>query len=375
MRPIIATNSDDHIGLAVIRSLGKNDIDFQVVSKTKNTLGRYSRYCRNKTIGRFNVDFFSKLSEDDVVFPMIEDTMVLLGKNKSKLSCLLGFSDYETILKTRDKSLLVRHALEHNIPCPKTVFITKPEDIKELVPAIDCPVVLKPSRGAGGKGILFVDSPDLLPGLADKFLKKNGPFLLQEKIPFTTKYTVGALCNAEHDLRRVCVIKELRNYPIDTGQACYAETVDEPGLVKLTGKLLKSLDFFGIADIDFVIDERDNQPKLMEINPRFWGSMQVAINAGVDFPYLLYRMLDEGDIEKDLFYKTGIRCRYLLFNDLFRLVTLLRGHHPHESKRKAITDFLKFREDGGYYVYSPRDKMPLVGLAYIKLLKKVGIFR
>jgi len=186
---------------------------------------------------------------------------------------------------------------------------------------------------------------------------------------------VGALCNAEHDLRRVCVIKELRNYPIDTGQACYVETVNEPGLVKLTGKLLKSLDFFGIADIDFVMDERDNQPKLMEINPRFWGSMQVAINAGVDFPYLLYRMLDEGDIEKDLFYKTGIRCRYLLFNDLFRLVTLLRSHHPSEDKRKAIMDFLKFQKDGGYYVYSAHDKMPLVGLAYIKLLKKVGIFR
>ena len=129
----------------------------------------------------------------------------------------------------------------------------------------------------------------MLPGHANKFLIKNGPFLLQEKIPFTAKYTVGALCNHEHELRRICVIKELRNYPIETGQACYVETVENPGLVRLTGKLLKSLDFFGIADIDFVIDKRDNQPKLMEINPRFWGSVQVAINAGVDFPYLLYQ--------------------------------------------------------------------------------------
>jgi predicted ATP-grasp superfamily ATP-dependent carboligase len=373
VRPIITTNTDDHIGLAVIRSLAKNNIDFQVVSKSKNTLGRYSRYCRNKTIGRFNLDFFSKLSKDDIVFPMIEDTMILLGKNRSKLQCQLGFSDYQTILKTRDKSLLGHYAVDHNIPCPRTFFITKTEDIKELIPVIDYPVVLKPSRGAGGKGIIFVDSLDELPGLADTFLKRNGPFLLQEKIPFTKKYTVGALCNYEHEIRRVCVIEELRNYPIETGQACYVETVNEPDLGKFTENLLKSLDFFGVADIDIVIDERDNKPKLMEINPRFWGSMQVAINAGVDFPYLLYRMIDEGDIEKSLDYKTGVRCRYLLFNDLFRLIRFMQGRYPSTDKRKAIRDFLRFQEDGGHYVYSSDDLRPLAGLAYIKILKKLGL--
>jgi predicted ATP-grasp superfamily ATP-dependent carboligase len=374
VRPIITTNADDHIGLAVIRSMGKHNIDFQVVSKSKYTLGRYSRYCRNKTIGRFDLDFFSKLSKDDVVFPMIEDIMVLLGKNKHKLQCQLGFSDYQTILKTRDKSLLVHHAVEHNIPCPKTFFITKPEDIKELTSVIDYPVVLKPNRGAGGKGITFVESPELFPGIAETFLAKRGPFLIQEKIPFRTKYTVGALCNYEHELKRICVIKELRNYPIETGQACYVETVNEPRLVNLTEKLLKSLDFFGVADIDFVIDERDNQPRLMEVNPRFWGSMQVAINAGVDFPYLLYRMLDEGDIEKSLAYTTGIRCRYVMFNDLFRLIKLLRRKYSFEEKRKALGDFLRFREDGGYYVYSADDMSPLAGLVYIKMLKKLGLF-
>ena len=304
---------------------------------------------------------------------MIEDTMILLSKNKSKLQCQLGFSDFETIQKTRDKSLLVRHAIEHNIPCPKTFFIINPEDIKEAIAAIDFPMVLKPSRGAGGKGITFIDSPDMLPGVAKKFLAKNGPFLIQEKIPFRTKYTVGALCNFEHELKRVCVIKELRNYPIETGQACYVETVIEPELVNLTENLLKSLDFFGVADIDFIIDERDNRPKLMEVNPRFWGSLQVAINAGVDFPYLLYKMLNEGDIEKSLDYKTGIRCRYVVFNDLFRLIKLLRRNSSIENKRKTLKDFLRFQEDGGYYVYSSDDLKPLFGLAYIKMLKKLGL--
>lgn len=373
MRPIITTNTDDHIGLAVVRSLGKNNIDFQVVSITKNTLAWYSRYCNNKIIGRCDLDFFSKLSKDDVIFPMFEDTMLLLAKHTSKLQCQMGFSDYETLQITADKSLLVQHAIEHKIPCPKTFFITKPEDIKECVPDIEFPAILKPSRGAGGTRILSVDSPALLPAISEKFLKDNGHFLLQEKIPYTTKYTIGALCNAEHELKRVCVIKELRNYPIETGQACYVETVNEPRLVIMVEKLLKSLNFVGIADIDLVIDSRDNQPKLMEINPRFWGSLQVAINAGVDFPNLLNTMLRDGDIEKSLSYKTGVRCRYMFSNDLMRLITIMQSDYSREYKRKALRDFFIFPEDDGYYVYSNDDIMPFFGLAYIKLIRKLGL--
>jgi predicted ATP-grasp superfamily ATP-dependent carboligase len=113
----------------------------------------------------------------------------------------------------------------------------------------------------------------------------------------------------------------------------------------------------------------------MEINPRFWGSMQVAINAGVDFPQLLYRILKEGDTERSLSYKTGIRCRYVLFNDLFRLIKLLRSDSPLAGKRKAIGDFLRFQDDHGYYVYSRDDLVPLFGLAAIKLLKKLDILK
>jgi predicted ATP-grasp superfamily ATP-dependent carboligase len=373
VRPIITTHFDDHIGLAVVRSLGKNNIDFQVVSKTKNTLAGYSKYCKNKTIGLNDPDFFFKLSGNDIIFPMVEETMLELAKNKSKLKCMLGFSDYETLQTAGDKSLLIQHAMKHNIPCPKTFFITKPEDIHDCLAVIDFPAVLKPNRGAGGKGIQLINSPEHLPAIAEKILANKGRLLVQEKIPFTAKYTIGALCNFEHELRRVCVIKELRNYPVETGQACYVETVNEPKLVKFAENLLKSLNFVGIADIDLVIDSRDNQPKLMEINPRFWGSLQVAINAGVDFPRLLHTMLINGDVEKCLSYTTGERCRYLIFTDLIWLITILRGNYSGISKRKAVQDFFIHPQNDRYYVYADEDIIPFFGLGYIKLIRKLGL--
>ena len=373
MRPIITTNGDDHTGLAVVRSLGKNNIDFNVVSQTKYTLALSSRFCRNKTVGPVDLDFFLKLPKEDTVFPVLEDTMLLLSKHASRLRCQLGFSDYQTLQTAMDKSLLIQHAIEHKIPCPKTFFITKPEDIQAYLSEVDFPVILKPGRGAGGKGICSIGPPGLTPEIAEKFLRDNGHFLVQERIPFDTKYTIGALCNSDNKLKRICVIKERRNYPVETGQACYVETVNEPRLVKFAEKLLSSLNFFGIADIDLVIDNRDNQPKLMEINPRFWGSMQVAINAGMDFPCLLNTMLTDGDIEKSYSYKTGVCCRYILYTDLIRLITVLRGDYPPGYKKESLRQFFRIPVNDGYYVYDIHDVMPFFLLTYIKLLRKIGI--
>jgi hypothetical protein len=56
-------------------------------------------------------------------------------------------------------------------------------------------------------------------------------------------------------------------------------------------------------------------PKLMEINPRFWGSLQGAISAGMDFPFLVYKLFQEGDIDKENHYKTGVRTRNAIAND------------------------------------------------------------
>lgn len=373
LRPIITTNFDDHIGLAVVRSLGRNTIDFQVVSNTNKTLAWYSRYCKNKFLSRSDLDFFLKLSGEDVIFPMHEETMLLLAKNKSKLQCRLGFSKYETLQTASDKSLLIQHAIKNNIPCPKTFFITDPEEIRDCISTIDFPVILKPGRGAGGKGILLIDSPQQLPAIAETSLAVHGHVLIQEKIPFTKKYTIGALCNFDHELKRVCVMQELRNHPVETGQACYVETVNEPALVKFAETLLSSLDFVGIADIDLVIDSRDNKPKLMEINPRFWGSLQLAINAGVDFPYLLHTMLINGDVEKSLAYETGVRCRYVVYTEIKRLLTILRGNYPASDKRKALLDFFKIHDKDSYYIFSRDDIVPFFGLGYIKLLRKLAL--
>ena len=85
--------------------------------------------------------------------------------------------------------------------------------------------------------------------------------------------------------------------------------------------MLRSLKWHGVAMVEFKKDERDNEFKLMEINPKFWGSLALSIRCGVDFPYLAAQMAYTGDIKKAGAYKTGVRYRWLFPDDTLHLLS------------------------------------------------------
>jgi predicted ATP-grasp superfamily ATP-dependent carboligase len=136
-------------------------------------------------------------------------------------------------------------------------------------------------------------------------------------------------------------------------------------------KLLESLDYWGVAEIEYLIDARDNSPKLMEINPRFWGSMQGAIAAGVDFPVLLYHLVKFGEIPVSLDYKVGVRCRNVFMRDMYHLFATLKGKNSLEDKCKSMVNFLKFYEDDAYYYFSLDDVTPFLAFIYWKTIEKL----
>ena len=115
--------------------------------------------------------------------------------------------------------------------------------------------------------------------------------------------------------------------------------------------------------VEFKIASRDKKPNLMEVNGRFWGSLNLAILSGVDFPFLLYKMISEGDIKPTLNYKTGIKSRWLA-GDIFRIISVLTNNYDKEivknlKKEKELKEFLTFREKKLFYdMFSKEDTMP-----------------
>jgi biotin carboxylase len=129
-------------------------------------------------------------------------------------------------------------------------------------------------------------------------------------------------------------------------------------------KLLKALNWYGVAMVEFKMDPRDGKLKFLEINPRFWGSLPLAIASGVDFPYLLYRMAMDGDIEPVLKYKVGVKCRNLI-KDVRCWESAMRDNFTHLGLKidrvKFTLDFLKFYEKKLHYdLISLDDWMPMV---------------
>jgi predicted ATP-grasp superfamily ATP-dependent carboligase len=120
-------------------------------------------------------------------------------------------------------------------------------------------------------------------------------------------------------------------------------------------QLLKALDWFGVAMVEFKLDPRDGIPKLMEINPRFWGSLALAIAAGVNFPLLLLRMSRGEDVEPIETYQTGKMCRWLLPGDVL--------HFLHNSRRMNLRpSFFRFRDRNmAYDILSLEDPLPVIG--------------
>jgi hypothetical protein len=109
----------------------------------------------------------------------------------------------------------------------------------------------------------------------------------------------------------------------------------------------------------------------MEINGRFWGSLEVAVASGVDFPYLLYRLVTDGDVQPALSYKPGVKCRWL-GGDIQNLVSVLKGvptgQGRNASRLRALANFLKFYEKDMIYDSLYRDDpMPFFSPFYTKV--------
>jgi len=356
----IIPRGEHALSLAAVRSLGKKNIETTVVSQYKKTLSFRSKYCHNKIVTDIYPDFLHELSENDLVIPTDENIMIELAKNRSNYKCSLAFPEYSILELALNKKMLLDRAEELSIPCPITMFAQDSIDCRDALDKIAFPVVVKPIRSGGGIGISFVDSCTQLEEIVEKSIQQFGPLLIQEKIPYHERYSVAIIMNKDQDMKSCCVLQALRMYPVETGPATIVESVNRPDLINLGCILLQSMNFYGVAEIEFVIDQRSNTPKLMEINPRLWGSLQGAINAGVDFPFLLYSLFRDGDIDQNLHYRKGIRTRNLIGNDHRRLAEIIWGNYPKSMKKTTIIEFLKFYKDNGYYIFNLDDKQPFI---------------
>src|SRR5947207_3296351 len=139
---------------------------------------------------------------------------------------------------------------------------------------------------------------DDAPGLVARYeeaiaLVEPALIMVQEVIPGggEAQLSFAALCRDGHVVASLTA-RRTRQWPMDFGRAStYVETIDAPDVERIARRILNALRFDGIVEVEFKRDPRDGALKLLDINPRVWGWHSLGRAAGVDFPYLLWRLL------------------------------------------------------------------------------------
>ncbi|MBI4241867.1 MAG: ATP-grasp domain-containing protein [Candidatus Rokubacteria bacterium] len=371
MRPdrpgVLLLGVEETPALAIIWSLAKQGVPLTVGSSRRICAGMLSRFPIRRLLypdpasspDRFLEWLVATLRSGEYPVTMAcgEQATYLLSKHKPALAphTSIPIVEIDTFIKCRDKSLTMKAAAACGVPTPVTWF---PEDIgiDGVAARATYPAVVKPCVSDGARGISFVHSPDELCRVHMRTREQYGPCIVQEFVPHQ-----GMQYKAEFLLDRAGVVRlggayaKLRYYPPTGGSSTLNRTVLRKDVLEMGARLLTYLRWYGMGDCDFILDPRDGVTKLMEVNPRFTRTIRVLVEAGIDYPFELYRLALGHEPRDRREYRENVFLRYLPAD----LIWFLRS----PERFRARPSFFRFiSKDLHYEEWSLRD--PLAGVGF-----------
>jgi len=314
--------------LAIVRHLGKLRIgEIDVVSHTNYSISFYSKFIHERVISPD-----PKTVEDDFISFLLDR----LKNQKYDLLIPVGFKTFEICskiqheLKKLSKVILTSHdniklasskketyvlAEKLGISYPKTWYVENKKKIEEY--EFNYPSVIKAPFESG---VTLVSYANNHADLVDKYHKMcDENDFTEPNLPIIQEFIQGVgygffAFYENGTCKRFFMHKRIREYPVTGGPSTCAETYYDDELKNLGMRILDYLEWNGVAMVEFKKDSNDGKYKLMEINPKFWGSLDLALIAGVNFPYFLCKKALNQKIEFLGDYKR-IRFQWLLNGD------------------------------------------------------------
>lgn len=387
---ILVTDGEQRSTLAVVRSLGRAGYEVSVCSARARPLSGASRYCRTVHTTpdpALDAPGFTQAVERlvdreaaELVVPMTDTSVpLLLGLRERRPDIAMPFPLRGTYDQVSNKLLLTRVAQELGVPVPRQIVINGPSETTQAVSGASerqmrWPLILKPARSAAlaGEairrfGVRTVAGPDSLAAEVDHCPPEAYPLLLQERI-VGSGLGVFMLGDGEGRPLASFAHRRLREKPPTGGVSVYRESIPlRDDLREYAERIMSRFRWSGAIMLEFKEDAATGTPYLMEANARFWGSLQLAVDAGVDFPRLLVESALAGDVRPVHSYRTGVRSRWL-WGDfdhlllLLRLPTTDRARYPSlPSRTRAIGRFLlPWRPGDRFEVLRGTDPRPFV---------------
>jgi len=297
----------DYQGLGIVRSLGRRGVPVCVIDD-EHSIARFSRYTTHvvRTASLRNeeqavervLSIGRKLGlEGWVLYPTRDETVAAFSRYKPQLSEFFRVPTpgWDTIKWVWDKRNTYRLANELGIPTPATWY---PRDAQELEQIqIDPPLTIKPAikehffyatKAKAWRANNRLELRELFERAAAQV--EPGEVMIQDLIPGGGRQQV-AYCAFFKEGRAVgsMVVRRTRQHPPEFGRAStFVETIELPILEELSERFLRAINYYGLVELEYKLDPRDGQYRLLDVNGRTWGYHTLGRSAGVDFPALLF---------------------------------------------------------------------------------------
>ena len=313
--------------MVAVRSLGKRGVEViagDQYAMTPASLSKYSTESfRYPDPSKEPEAFLDALEEvvikykpnDDrpyVLMPIHKESyLIATHRERFEPHIKLVLPAIDQILQVHNKGTLAAYAQESGLPMPNTWIPTTVDEFRAQLDEIELPAFVKIRESASGVGIKKVDTREELEktfckfvehfGLADKDLP-----IIQAAVP-GEDYCVTTLFN-HGELAACMTYRNLRAYPANRGAGVMRETVSAPAMEKIAGGTLGPLGWHGVAELDFRWDGSDDSPpRLIEVNPRFWGGLIQAVESGWDYPWLVFQLAATGKVDLDDERRTDVK--------------------------------------------------------------------
>jgi len=226
-----------------------------------------------------------------ILVPMHEDGLILQTfKHLLPDNVCIACPEQQEFTRALDKFEMTALAQKLEIKIPRTFLPTNVEEAVAQARQLGFPVVLKLRNGNSGKGVFILNSEAALRECCQHISEKC-PFSVRSG-PFLQEYIEGEVCGACFLAKKGAVVacfteRYIRCKEGRFGTRVYREPIEWPILVEYSTRMVKALRWEGIGHFDFVSDADHQSAYLIEMNPRFWGALNLAVQNGYNFPCAL----------------------------------------------------------------------------------------
>ncbi|HPQ68789.1 MAG TPA: glycosyltransferase [bacterium] len=319
-RNVLITCAAQNAALACARSLHRAGWRVSLVDHDVRAKGFASRACDHYEVlpspleepERYAQQIIAYLNRNTVelLIPVTDAAIFALLPFKKTLERLtkIPWPSPEALHAAVDKVQTFNLAERLGFPLPAGVTIDDPQ---AALPALPYPVAIKPQQlGEGGKlAVRYADDEDALRAVFASWPGDAFPALVQERIVGPGEGYFGVWRHGEPVVE--CAHRRLRENPPSGGVSTLREAIELPDdMRELARKLLGEWRWHGPAMVEFKRSRRDGKPYLIEVNGRLWGSLQLAIDAGIDIPVAAAAVALGEDVPP-MHYTPGVRTRWL----------------------------------------------------------------